>query len=345
VATTYAASVFTANDRPGPANESNQTLTLTAVNPVTGTNATRGTVSLAANGSVIYTPPAGFTGTDRFSYTVSDGSLTATAVAVITVADFVPSTISGKIFTDFLVSLSNPIRNGIQDANEPAMGGLPVRLTSPATANLSGSAVNVTRLTDGEGNYSFSNIAPGTYTVTFDAPSTIIQGSRIPGSVPSTGLSSTSFQIVISQPGGVNATGNNFTVLGTTGAAADTLDILVSQYNARSSLSGTAFAAFDASGEQQFFQFGAGFEDVRFVEIALNARKDAALLTMLHEDGTVKSSLLTSNDFALSRNGQVIRLLGGANSFAPAAADEALLEAEFGDYRDSVDSIMAQGMM
>jgi hypothetical protein len=344
VATTYAASLFTTNDRPGPANESNQTLTLTAVNTVAGTSPTRGTVSLATNGSVIYTPPAGFTGTDQFSYTVSDGSLTATGIAVINVADFVPSTISGKIFTDFLISLSNPIRNGVQDGNEPAMGGLPVRLTSPATSNLSGAAVNVTRLTDGDGNYSFTNVAPGTYTVTFDAPNTIIQGSRIPGSLPTTGLSATSFQIVISQPGGANATANNFTVLGTTGAAADTLDILVSQFNSRSSLSGTAFAALDPSGDQQFFQFGAGFEDVRFAEIALNARKDAALLTMLRDDGTVESALLTGNDFALSRNGQVIRLLGGADSFTPASADEALLEAEFGDYRDSVDAVMA-GMM
>src|SRR5690606_37021509 len=43
-----------------------------------------GTVNFNAN-SVTYTPNAGFTGTDAFQYTVSDGSLTATATVTITV--------------------------------------------------------------------------------------------------------------------------------------------------------------------------------------------------------------------------------------------------------------------
>jgi PKD repeat protein len=44
-----------------------------------------GTVSLQSDGSFTYTPSAGFTGDDLFSYTASDGSLTSTATVTITV--------------------------------------------------------------------------------------------------------------------------------------------------------------------------------------------------------------------------------------------------------------------
>jgi PKD repeat protein len=44
-----------------------------------------GTVSLQSDGSFTYTPNAGFTGDDSFSYTASDGSLTSTATVTITV--------------------------------------------------------------------------------------------------------------------------------------------------------------------------------------------------------------------------------------------------------------------
>ena len=45
-----------------------------------------GAVALNTDGSLTYTPANGFVGTDTFSYTVSDGSLTSTANASITVA-------------------------------------------------------------------------------------------------------------------------------------------------------------------------------------------------------------------------------------------------------------------
>jgi len=44
-----------------------------------------GTISVSSNGSFSYTPLTGFTGTDSFTYTVSDGSLTDSAVVSITV--------------------------------------------------------------------------------------------------------------------------------------------------------------------------------------------------------------------------------------------------------------------
>lgn len=340
--TTFAATSVTANDRPGPANESSQTLTLTAVSPITGTNATQGTVALV-NGSIVYTPPTEFTGLDRFNYTVSDGELSTSGVVTVSVA--APSTLSGTIFTDYLEGLTNPVRDGVQDANEPAMGGIPVRLTSAATSNLSGQAVDFIRFTNAEGEYLFTDLLPGTYVVTFDVPNTIVPGSLVPNS-STTILSPTSFQIVIPTSGGLAATGNNFTTLGTTGAAADTLDFLVSRYlqrNGSSTNVGVAMSVLDESGRQQFFEVGVGYENVQYIEISFNEARDAALLTVLLEDGTVQSSRLNSDEFAVSSNGRVIRLLGGASSIGTPVSDSGALASEFGDYRDSVDAILASG--
>ena len=41
-----------------------------------------GTVTLAANGSFTYTPEAGFSGTDTFTYTANDGTVASAATTV-----------------------------------------------------------------------------------------------------------------------------------------------------------------------------------------------------------------------------------------------------------------------
>ena len=46
-----------------------------------------GTASLDADGSIVYTPTAGYTGTDSMTYTISDGQATATATIAITVVN------------------------------------------------------------------------------------------------------------------------------------------------------------------------------------------------------------------------------------------------------------------
>jgi VCBS repeat-containing protein len=48
-------------------------------------SAANGTVSLQSDGSFTYTPNAGFTGDDSFSYAASDGSLSSTATVTISV--------------------------------------------------------------------------------------------------------------------------------------------------------------------------------------------------------------------------------------------------------------------
>ena len=70
----FAASDLTANDVAGPANESNQTLTVTGV---AATAATHGTVVLNADNTVTYTPAANYNGPASFSYTITDDGTTA----------------------------------------------------------------------------------------------------------------------------------------------------------------------------------------------------------------------------------------------------------------------------
>ena len=69
---TLLAADLTANDRPGPDNESGQTLTIVGV--AAGAD-THGAVALS-DGAIIYTPAAGFTGAASFTYTVCDDGLT-----------------------------------------------------------------------------------------------------------------------------------------------------------------------------------------------------------------------------------------------------------------------------
>src|SRR6185369_13990503 len=72
---TIAPATLLAND----SDPDGDTLTLTAVSGATG-----GTVSLTG-GQVVFTPTAGFTGAGGFTYTVSDGDLSASASVSITV--------------------------------------------------------------------------------------------------------------------------------------------------------------------------------------------------------------------------------------------------------------------
>lgn len=84
-----------ANDSSNP--DANETLRVTAV----GSTSKGGTVTIASGGThVVYTPPANFTGTDTFTYTLSDGSLTDTATVTISVVPGnPPPTVVGESFT------------------------------------------------------------------------------------------------------------------------------------------------------------------------------------------------------------------------------------------------------
>lgn len=307
------------------------------------------TINVAQLPTLTFTSAANFTGNSTFTFRVRDngggdngGVSTDPTPRVFTfnVRQFDVSTISGKVFIDFLRNDPTPVRDGDHDPDEPVIGGVEVRLTSAASANVSGSAVSISRFTDGEGNYAFTGLVPGTYNVKFMSPDSLIQGGLSLGNGNTTAVSSTEFRIVIGPAGGVSSSGNNFTPLGRAPGATDTLDILVLRRSA-STTTDSAFAVLNASGEQEHFELGAGYEDIKFAEIALNDARDAALLTVLDDDDTVTTMRLTKNQFAVSSTGKVVRVLGSPEDFAVVTTPQNVLESEFGDYRDAVDAAHA----
>ncbi len=65
-------------------------------------NGQNGVTSFDADGNVVYTPNAGFSGTDSFEYTVSDGALTSTAIAQVRIDDPFSGFRQGTEGRDFL---------------------------------------------------------------------------------------------------------------------------------------------------------------------------------------------------------------------------------------------------
>jgi len=101
-ALTFTAAQLLANDRPGPANESAESLTITSVR--TGANS-HGTVTFA-NGIVTYTPDEGFSGTAVIFYTACDNGTTngqgdprcsETAISINVVANRAPAASSQSV--------------------------------------------------------------------------------------------------------------------------------------------------------------------------------------------------------------------------------------------------------
>jgi hypothetical protein len=356
VTTTFTSARLTANDSATRPNLSGQPPLVTAASGINGT--TLGSVVFnAATNSVSYSPPAGFIGTDSFQYTMTSEGKTATAIVTVTVREYVPSAISGTIFTDLIESISNPVRNGVQDANELSVGGVPVVLTSAAGDNLFGQAINRRVLTNSAGKYQFDDIAPGRYTVTFDMPEdSLIFGSLVNRSgLPAT-RSGRSFTVDIGTDGGLNFAGLNFTVIGRTGVASATSSLLISQflrsnpnspYNINDPAFGSATMVVNpSSGDQRLFELVKGFDGVLFAEIAVGRSSETAIFTVIMADGSVKSAILSkqAGDFVISSSGAVVQILRNLNSMSFFQSSDELLSAEYGSYRDSVDQVLAGGI-
>ena len=95
-----------------------------------------GTLQFNSDGSFTYTPNTGYTGSDSFIYSASDGTYSSNATVSLTV----DSTISGQVWLD-----SN--EDGIEDYGEMGMSGVTVDLVT-----LDGATVSSTT-TDANGDY------------------------------------------------------------------------------------------------------------------------------------------------------------------------------------------------
>jgi len=350
--TTFTSARLTSNDSAARPNLSGQPPLVTSASAISGV--TVGTVVFnPANNTVVYTPPAGFEGDTSFQYTMTSEGQTATATVFVSVRQFVPSTISGTIFTDYIESISNPVRNGVRDANEPTTGGVAVTLTPIQT---SVGATPQRFLTTSSGEYVFENLPPGTYQVTFDVPDTLIFGSAVnSSSMPAQGSGRT-FTVVIGEDGGVDYDGLNFTVIGRRGLAAGTGTLLVSQYlltspnspynSGREDFGLATMIVNPSTGEQQVFELTQGFEGVLFAQIAIGRSGSTALLTLLMEDGTEKTAILSrdAGDFVVSSTRAVVQVFRNVNSLTFIGSSQNALQLEYGNYRSAVDQVLASGI-
>lgn len=221
-----------ANDTSAP--DPTETLTITAVTQGTA----GGTVAITQNGTrVNYTPASNFSGTDTFTYTISDGNGgTATQTVTVNVLEFIPSQLRGYVYFD-----SN--NTGVREEGESPISGITITLTGTATG---GTAVNRTTTTSTTGFYEFTNLAPGTYTITQTQPAFLLDGREQIGSQG--GTSTVNDKIVINLAQNTNGQNNNFGELGLQVQHRTINDLFGSSFrtNAVASVSTTAGSSFFA---------------------------------------------------------------------------------------------------
>nr|MDQ3283186.1 DNA/RNA non-specific endonuclease [Acidobacteriota bacterium] len=147
----FSSSDLTANDAAGPANESNQSLT---VSSVTATADTHGIVALTG-GFVTYTPAANYNGPASFSYEVCDNGVTrglaspqCTAstvnVTVNSVNDAPAATLTAPATGVEGSAISASISGSDVDANDTLSYAWSVKKNGAAFANGSGTSINFT---------------------------------------------------------------------------------------------------------------------------------------------------------------------------------------------------------
>lgn len=336
-----------ANDNIDPANEG-QAVTVTVAQANRPTN---GTVSIT-NNVVTYTPNLDFSGTDSFTYTIDDGAGgTDTAVVTVTVNDFETSTIEGQIFQDSIVNINDvilknatPIRNGIRDADEIALGGIRVRLESMASENVLGQDIVRTAITDVNGNYAFADVPPGQYRISFElAPGMVVTGEGEGGFIPVTvvgGADGTANAIVdasftISKLGSLVGFGYN--VLSTQPGMETLPD------NVTPDEKSSFFFTRNETGQlaQGAYLVGPGFEGVRNVELSLNNARDRALLTIVNaSDNSIRTAVVDADQLRMTANGTQVQLFGGLDDFTFVENVNDIVN-DFPTYRDAIDEILS----
>ncbi len=131
--------------------------------------AANGSVTLNNDGTIAYTPDAGFVGTDVFNYHITDGNGTVSDAQVFVTVDAAepvdPKTgfIGNRVFFD-------ENANGILDNGEGGFGGVRVTLTGAGQDGVIGTGDDVTvgsQVVGDNGFYGFGNLAGGAYKATF----------------------------------------------------------------------------------------------------------------------------------------------------------------------------------
>ncbi len=161
---TFSATDLTANDSAGPANESNQMLTVTSVN----SPGSQGGIVTFTNGSITYLPPTHFFGTETFTYRITDSQtpvLEASATVTVTVT---------PVNDPPVVILTSPANNSAYTSHSTIaliatasdVDGVVARVGFYTNSAL---MLTVTNGAAGVFSVSWTNIPAGTYSVTAEA--------------------------------------------------------------------------------------------------------------------------------------------------------------------------------
>lgn len=142
-----------------------------ALNVIANSPSANGTIIVGADGSFSYTPNSGFTGSDSFTYTISDGkgeNVIATATITISAGSFTPQTVfptgltiaTGKFDTGTTASLtaSDADTYDVNSTFVAAVNGGVTDWYASAKVNGSASAISEITLTY-SGHYSKANVS------------------------------------------------------------------------------------------------------------------------------------------------------------------------------------------
>jgi uncharacterized repeat protein (TIGR01451 family) len=146
---------------------------------------------VAASAAGTLSNTATVTGTESDSNSTNNSSTLATPLAVV-------GSIRGRTYLD-----AN--RDGLSDSNEAGMPGVAVALSG---SDIVGRSVNQTTTTDSAGEYAFTNLHPGTYTITQTQPLGFRSASTNPGSAGGTASNNVISGVTITSA--QTATSNNF---------------------------------------------------------------------------------------------------------------------------------------
>lgn len=343
------ASSLVANDSPGPADEAGQTLTVTAVS---ATAATNGTVVLNSDGTITYTPTAGYTGPASFEYTVQDNGGGATnsdtGTVNVTVEEFVPTIVSGTIWMDenndgiLDVDIDN---DGDVDFFERRLSGITVTLTGSSLGQV---ITPQTTITLADGTYAFEDLGPGQYVVSYSTPTFMLDGKDVAGFAGDADSTENQFTINVAQPGGIDASGYNFGLLGVEAQRMRILDQLASRYENNSPGGGIEGAFFGLANDNTALWSALldGFSDVEFAEAVLSDDGKQLILTNVDSAKVIRSTVLDSTQFVKindAAGNNLVRVIGSSDDFdwqIVSLATPPVVSAS--NYLESVDEIFGQ---
>jgi Bacterial Ig domain/SdrD B-like domain len=325
----------------GAPNESGQTLKITDLifnGPIPGT------LTINPNGtSLTYFAPLGTNESFSFQYRVEDNGTTAGQADpladvgnfTITVLPFQPSSIKGLVYVDDNF-------NGVYDNNpagtvELPVGGVEVTLSYADPSNPA-NTITMVEMTDADGSYDFDLLPPGTYTVSYVNPASMIESNSA--------IRSQTF--TINPPGGQNLV-RQFPVLGINPSYGSAIEYFASSlYLKDATLRSRGMYAMvnSTSGYSEWTSRKDGFENDRFHEVVLSADGSRAYLTAVRGNGQVFTAVLVEKKQFLripaGSGFQYVRILASSSDLVWNPVDINSPQLSAPGYLDAVDNYFTQ---